>query len=111
VGEHRQRLRAQGMRPIQIWVLMLIVQDRAFTERDSVTMCMSSSDPTDLPVFRISVEPTPEPENGLRTTSRLMVDTVTTVPRSTLGHCIGALADGNRLRLNRSLLVFLGLAR
>ena len=40
-----------------------------------------------------------------------MVDTVTTVPRSTLGHFIGALADGNRLRLNRSLLVFLDLAR
>jgi mRNA interferase MazF len=109
VREHRQRLRAKGMRPIQLWVLVLIAQDRAFTERDSVTMCMSSSDPTDLPVFRISVEPTPE--NGLRITSRLMVDTVTTVPRSTLGHCIGALADGNRLRLNRSLLVFLGLAR
>ncbi len=106
--EHRQRLRAQGRRPIQIWVLMLIVQEDGFAERDSVTVCLISSDPTDLPVFRISVEPTPE--NGLRTTSRLMVDTVTTVPRSTLGHCIGALADGNRLRLNRSLLVFLGLA-
>jgi mRNA interferase MazF len=107
--EHRQQLRGKGMRPIQIWVLVLIVQEDGFAERDSVTMCMSSSDPTDLPVFRIAVEPTPE--NGLRITSRLMVDTVTTVPRSTLGHCIGALADGNRLRLNRSLLVFLGLAR
>lgn len=60
MGEHRQRLRAQGMRPIQIWVLMLIAQEDGFAERDSVTMCMSSSDPTDLPVFRISVEPTPD---------------------------------------------------
>jgi hypothetical protein len=46
VREHRQRLRAQGMRPIQIWVLVLIVQEDGFAEHDSVTMCMSSSDPT-----------------------------------------------------------------
>jgi mRNA interferase MazF len=40
-----------------------------------------------------------------------MVDKVTTVPKSRLGQCIGRLADDDRLRLNRSLLVFLGLAR
>lgn len=40
-----------------------------------------------------------------------MVDNVTTVPRGTLGHRIGLLADSNLLRLNPSLLVFLGLAR
>jgi len=88
---------------------VLIVQDDAFAERDSVTVCLISPDPTDLPVFRIPVEPTPD--NGLRTTSRLMVDKVTTVPRTTLGRRIGALADADLLRLNRSLLVFLGLAR
>jgi mRNA interferase MazF len=53
----------------------------------------------------------PSPENGLRETSRLMVDKVTTVPRSRLGQCIGCLADDDLLRLNRSMLVFLGLAR
>jgi len=36
---------------------------------------------------------------------------VTTVPRDCLGHCIGRLAADDLLRLNRSLLVFLGLAR
>ena len=51
----------------------------------------------------------PTPENGLRQTSRLMVDIVTTVPRGTLGHRIGLLADSNLLRLKPSLLVFLGL--
>ncbi|MCP9845905.1 type II toxin-antitoxin system PemK/MazF family toxin [Synechococcus sp. Lug-A] len=88
---------------------VLIVQDDAFAERNSVTVCLISSDPTDLPVFRIPVTPTAD--NGLRTTSRLMVDKVTTVPRSCLGHCIGRLADDDVMRLNRSLLVFLGLAR
>ncbi len=88
---------------------VLIVQDDAFAERDSVTVCLISSDPTDLPVFRIPVAPTCD--NGRRTTSRLMVDKVTTVPRSCLGHCIGRLTDDDVMRLNRSLLVYLGLAR
>jgi mRNA interferase MazF len=88
---------------------VVIVQDDAFTARDSVTVCLITTDPSDLPVFRVPVEPTTE--NGLRTVSRLMVDKVTTVPRSRLGQCIGCLADDDLLQLNRSLLVFLGLAR
>ena len=88
---------------------VLIVQDDAFSERDSVTVCLITTDPADLPVFRILVEPTAD--NGLRAASRLMVDKVTTVQRSRLGHRIGQLTDDDLLRLNRSLLVFLGLAR
>ena len=72
---------------------VVIVQDVAFAARDSVTVCLITTDPADLPVFRMAVDPTAE--NGLKAISRLMVDKVTTVPR----------------RLNRSLLVFLGLAR
>ena len=88
---------------------VMIVQDDAFTARDSVTVCLITTDPSDLPVFRVPIEPTTE--NGLRPVIRLMVDKVTTVPRSRLGQCIGCLADDNLLRLNRSVLVFLGLAR
>lgn len=88
---------------------VVIVQDDAFTARDSVTVCLITTDPADLPVFRIAVDATPE--NGLRALSRLMVDKLTTVPKSRLGQCIGRLADDDLLRLNRSLLVFLGLAR
>ena len=88
---------------------VVIVQDDAFTARDSVTVCLITTDPSDLLVFRVPVEPTTE--NGLRVTSRLMVDKVTTVPKSRLGQRIGRLADDDLLRLNRSLLVFLGLAR
>lgn len=88
---------------------VLIVQDDAFAERDSVTVCLITTDPADLPAFRIPVEPTAD--NGLRAASRLMADKVTTVQRSRLGHRIGQLADDDLLRLNRSLLVYLGLAR
>jgi mRNA interferase MazF len=88
---------------------VVIVQDDAFCARDSVTVCLITTDPADLPVFRIAVDPTAE--NGLKASSRLMVDKVTTVPKSRLGQCIGHLGDDDLLRLNRSLLVFLGLAR
>ncbi len=88
---------------------VVIVQDDAFTARDSVTVCLITTDPSDLLVFRVPVEPTTE--NGLRAVSRLMVDKVTTVPKSRLGQRIGRLAADDLLRLNRSLLVFLGLAR
>ena len=88
---------------------VVILQDDAFAERDSVTVCLITTDPADLPVFRIPVEPTAD--NGLRAVSRLMVDKVTTVQRSRLGQRIGCLTDDDLLRPNRSLLVFLGLAR
>jgi hypothetical protein len=56
VREHRQRLRAQGMRPIQLWVLVLIVQEDGFAEHDSVTVCLISSDPINLSELRILAE-------------------------------------------------------
>jgi mRNA interferase MazF len=52
----------------------------------------------------------PSPQNGLRETSGLMVDKVTTVRRSKLGERVGRLASEDMVRLERALLVFLGLA-
>ena len=87
----------------------MIIQDGCFSETLSIAVCPLTSEPVEAPILRILVEPTPE--NGLRNTSRLMVDKVTTVPKSRLGQRIGCLTDDDLLRLNRSLLVFLGLAR
>jgi mRNA interferase MazF len=67
----------------------VIVQDDAYTARDSIVVCLITTDATDLPVFRVPVDPTAE--NGLRATSRLMVDKVTTVTKSRLGQRIGRL--------------------
>jgi mRNA interferase MazF len=39
-----------------------------------------------------------------------MVDKITTVPKSKVGTRIGRLGDEDILRLNRAVLVFLGLA-
>lgn len=87
---------------------VVIVQDDRFDATDSVTVCAFTSDPTDAPLLRLPVMP--DDLNGLRETSRLMVDKVTTVPRSKLGQQVGRLSDEDIVRLGRALLVFLGLA-
>jgi mRNA interferase MazF len=84
-----------------------ILQDDRFMT-DSITICAFTTDPTDAPLFRLTVEPSAD--NGLRATCRLMVDKITTVPRSKLGARVGRLADEDMVRLNRAVLVFLGIA-
>ena len=86
----------------------VIVQDDRFDETASVTVCAFTSDPTNAPLFRPVVEPSET--NGLESISRLMVDKVTTVRKDKLGRPIGRLADEDLLRLNRAILIFLGLA-
>ena len=87
---------------------VVIVQDDRFSETDSITVCPFTSDAASLPLFRIVVNPSDI--NGLTTVSRLMADKITTVPRERLGRCIGRLDDETMLRLNRAMMVFLGMA-
>src|SRR5579864_46916 len=84
-----------------------IVQDDSFDATDSVTVCAFTTDNTDAPLFRLPIEP--NERNGLRAACRLMVDKITTVPKSKVGTHIGRLDDEDILRLNRAVLVFLGL--
>jgi mRNA interferase MazF len=85
-----------------------IVQDDHFDATDSVTVCAFTTDPTEAPLFRLRVEP--DETNGLREPCSLMVDKVTTVPRSKLGERIGKLSDEELVRLGRAIMVFFGLA-
>ncbi|MGO9740957.1 MAG: type II toxin-antitoxin system PemK/MazF family toxin [Roseiarcus sp.] len=86
----------------------MIVQDDAFDATNSLTVCAFASDPSEAPQFRIVV--TPSELNGLVAPSRLMVDKITTVPKSKFGAPIGRLASEDILRLDRAMLAFLGLA-
>ena len=86
----------------------VIVQDDRFDATASVTVCVFTTDETEAPLFRLPV--TPSDRNGLRTVSRLMVDKLTTVSKEGLGKRIGRLDDEDAVRLNRAILVFLGLA-
>ena len=87
---------------------VVVVQDDNFDATDSITICALTTDETEAPLFRLPLDPSPR--NGLRMTCRMMVDKITTVPKSKVGARIGRLADEDILRLNRSLAVFLGLA-
>jgi mRNA interferase MazF len=87
---------------------VVIVQDDRFDGTRSVTVCAMTTDPTDAPLFRPLVEP--DATNQLRDASHLMVDKLTTVPRSKLGEQIGHLNDEDMIRLGRAIVVFLGLA-
>jgi mRNA interferase MazF len=87
---------------------VVIVQDDRFDATASVTVCPFTTSPVDAPLIRIAVDPTDT--NGLDRPSSLMVDKITTMPRSGLGERLGRVRDDELVQLNRSLMVFLGLA-
>lgn len=86
----------------------VIVQDDRFDATASITTCAFTIDPTEAPLFRIPIEPSEK--NGLRAPSKLMVDKLTTVSKERLGSRVGRLDDEDMVRLNRAILVFLGMA-
>ena len=87
---------------------VVIIQDDLFDATTSVTVCAFTTDPTDAPLFRIPVDA--DDTTGIRRPSQLMVDKITTVPRTKLGERVGRLSDDDMTRLCRSIAVFHGLA-
>jgi mRNA interferase MazF len=84
-----------------------ILQDDRFEELLSVTFCPLTTNPTAAPLFRVPVKPSER--NGLKEGSSLAVDRITTVARTKVGKRIGHLDDEDIVRLNRAIVVFLGL--
>lgn len=87
---------------------VVILQDDRFDATSSMTICAFTTDPTPAPIFRLLVEPSDH--NGLKAPCRLMADKITTVPKTKIGARVGRLDDEDLVRLNRAVLVFLGLA-
>lgn len=87
---------------------VVIIQDDRFDATNSVTVCSFTTDRTEAPLIRLAVEP--NPVNGLRERSNLMIDKITTVSRETLGEKIGDMGDQDMTRLGRAVMVFFGLA-
>ena len=86
---------------------VLIIQDDRFDATDSVTVVPLTSDTTEAS-FRVAVEP--DTANGLQASSRLMVDKVTTIRKARLGYRLGTLSHDDIRRVDRAMVVFLGLA-
>lgn len=87
---------------------VVVVQDDRFDATVSVTVCPLTTNPIEAPLIRLPVEPSES--NGLDQRSFLMVDKVTTMPRSNLRDHLGRLGDNQVVQLNRALVVFFGLA-
>ena len=87
---------------------VVIVQDDRFVDTRSVTVCALTSLAVEAPLARLAVAPSAA--NGLHFPSHLMVDKLTTIPRSKLGRRLGRLADEDMVQLDRAMAIFLGLA-
>ena len=87
---------------------VVILQDDRFGSTASVTVCPLTTNPADAPLMRLPVAPSSR--NGLKLPCRLMVDKLTTLSRAKLGDRIGRLDAADIVRLERSVIVFLGLA-
>lgn len=87
---------------------VVIIQDDRYDATESITVCPLSSNPMSTPTARLPIMPSDS--NGLELPSRLMVDKISTLPRRKLRTRIGQLDEEDMRRLNRSIVVFLGVA-
>ena len=86
----------------------LVIQADQFGDLGSVTVLPITSTLIDAPLLRLTIDPLAE--NGLRARSQIMLDKPMTVRSERVGPTIGQLDDATMLRVNRSLVLFLGLA-
>lgn len=85
----------------------LIIQSDAFDSIPSVTVAPLTSEIYDAPLLRITIQA--GPGGGLRKVSQVMIDKITTVPRSKIGQRIGSVDAGTLRRVNRAVKGFLDL--
>lgn len=86
----------------------VVLQDDAFEETASITICPFTTHLVDAPLIRVQIDGSDE--NGLRKESQLMVDKITTVSKKKVETRIGRLSSEDIVRLSRAVVVFLGLA-
>jgi mRNA interferase MazF len=88
----------------------IVVQAEGFGDSPlSVIVCPVSSDIVGTPRLRPIVEPSTR--NGLRVRSQIMTDKLIALRRDRIRQTIGVLEEDVRERLDRALLLVLGLAR
>src|SRR5580704_336761 len=85
----------------------LVVQADVFDLHPSVIVLPLTSEIHDAPLFRITVAP--GKETGLRSTSQIMVDKATPVPRTKIGQRVGRVNSATLNAVNDALREFLGL--
>jgi mRNA interferase MazF len=86
----------------------LIIQDDLFAASESIILLPLTSQLTDAPLLRLTVEP--GQLTGLESVSQIMVDKLTTVRRANLGRRVGRVDAKTMVAVEQSLAIFLGLA-
>ena len=86
----------------------IIVQSDTLAGTQSIITCGLTSMTLESIPFRPLIAATTE--NGLRVPSAAMVEKLTAVPRSKLGHCLGELSDEDMGRVEQTMLMVLGFA-
>jgi len=74
----------------------------------SVVVCQMTSECSDAPDFRVTIDPTES--NGLRVRSQVMADKPVAIRRERIGRRLGHLDDNDIGRLNIALAFVMGLA-
>lgn len=87
---------------------VVVLQDDRFEYTLSITVCPLTTNSSDVPLVRPVIQPTHN--NGLKSPCRLMPDKITTLPKAKLGRRVGRLDGSDIARLERAVLIFLGLA-
>ena len=83
----------------------LVVQSDLLNDLDSVVLCPVTSDLRSA-AFRVTLEP--NPTNGLRVLTQVMVDKLSTLPRAKIGASFGHLDDDRMKAVERALLLVIG---
>ena len=86
----------------------MVIQSDRFSDTATTTVLLITSTLVEAPLIRLTVEPAAE--NGLRTTSQIMIDKAMTVRTDKLGTTFGQLDDTAMLEVTRALALFLGVA-
>ena len=87
----------------------VIVQSDALpAAHASVVVCQMSSECSEAPDFRVTIDPSEK--NGLRVRSQVMADKPVTIRRERIGRQVGHLDDHDIGRLNIALAFVMGLA-
>ncbi|MGD0585088.1 MAG: type II toxin-antitoxin system PemK/MazF family toxin [Oryzomonas sp.] len=87
----------------------LVIQSNQFDQLATVTVLPVTSTLVDAPLLRVTVEP--NTENGLQKPSQVMVDKSMTVNCDKVGPAFGNIDMDTMVAVERSLAVFLGIAK
>jgi mRNA interferase MazF len=86
----------------------VVVQSDLFNaSHASIVVCLVTSDLRDFSLFRVTVQP--EPSNGLRRKSQVMVDKMTALRRDRIKRRAGRLSDADMTQVDAALRLWLDL--